>query len=154
MENSDIRIDKEGIWYYKGAHMFRKEILSVFFEHLKIDECGKYLIELGEERCYLDVEDTAFIVAAVYKTQPPDNGRAQIDILLSDDSCEKLEMQSLHVGTDNVLYCRVKEGKFTARFSRNSYYQLAEFIEQSENGNHFFINLNGVKYLINNNQAL
>ena len=148
MENSDIRIDKEGVWYYKGAHMFRKEILSVFFEHLKIDECGKYLIELGEERCYLDVEDTAFIVAAVYKTQLPDNGRAQVDILLSDDSCEKLEMQSLHVGRDNVLYCRVKEGKFTARFSRNSYYQLAEFIEQSENGNHFFINLNGEKYMI------
>jgi uncharacterized protein len=154
MENSDIRIDKEGKWYFKGAHMFRKEILSVFFEHLRIDECGKYLIELGEERCYLDVEDTAYIVAAVYQTQRSDNGRAQIDILLSDDSCEKLEMQSLHVGRDNVLYCRVKEGKFTARFSRNSYYQLAEFIEQSENGNHFFINLNGEKYIINSNQAL
>jgi uncharacterized protein len=154
MENSDIRIDKEGVWYFKGAHMFRKEILSVFFEHLKIDECGKYLIELGEERCYLDVEDTAFIIAAVYKTQMPDHGKAQIDILLSDDSCEKLEMQSLHVGRDNVLYCQVKEGKFTARFSRNSYYQLAEFIEQSENGKHFFINLNGEEYLINSNQAL
>lgn len=154
MENSDIRIDKEGVWYYKGAHMFRKEILSVFFEHLRIDECGKYLIELGEERCYLDVEDTAFIVAAVYKTQLPDNGRAQIDILLNDDSCEKLEMQSLYVGRNNVLYCRVKEGKFTARFSRNSYYQLAEFIEQSENGNNYFINLNGEKYIINSNQAL
>lgn len=154
MENSDIRIDKEGVWYYKGAHMFRKEILKVFFEHLKIDECGKYLIELGQERCYLDVEDTAFIVAAVYKKQLPDNGRSQIDILLSDDSCEKLEMQSLHVGRDNVLYCRVKEGIFTARFSRNSYYQLAEFIEQSENGNNYFINLNGEKYLINSNQDL
>jgi len=148
MENSDIRIDKEGVWYYKGALMFRKEILSVFFEHLRIDECGKYLIELGEERCYLDVEDTAYIVAAVYQTQLPDNGRAQIDILLSDDSCEKLEMQSVYVGRDNVLYCRVKEGKFTARFARNSYYQLAEFIEQSENGNHYFINLNGEKYII------
>jgi len=154
MENSDIRIDKEGVWYYKGAHMFRKEILSVFFEHLRIDDCGKYLIELGEERCYLDVEDTAFIVVAVYKTQLPDNGRAQIDILLSDDSCEQLEMQSLHVGRDNVLYCRVKEGKFTARFSRNSYYELAEFIEQSENGKDYFINLNGEKYIISSNQAL
>jgi hypothetical protein len=63
-------------------------------------------------------------------------------------------MQSLHVGRDNVLYCRVKEGIFTARFSRNSYYQLAEFIEQSENGNNYFINLNGEKYLINSNQDL
>ena len=149
-----IKIDKEGIWYYKGAHMFRKEILCIFFEHLKIDECGKYLIKLNEERCYLDVEDTAFVVGAVYKTKLPDDGRDQIDVLLSDDSCEKLEMNSLHAGKDNVLYCRVKEGRFTARFSRNSYYQLAEFIEQSENENHFFINLNGEKYFINSNQAL
>ena len=153
MESSEIRIDKEGIWYYKGAHMFRKEILCVFFEHLKVDEYGKYLIELGAERCYLDVEDTAFVVAAVYKTKLPDDGLVQINILLSDDSCEKLELNSLHVGRDNVLYCRVKEGKFTARFSRNSYYQLAEFIEPSENGNHFFINLNDEKYYINETRA-
>jgi hypothetical protein len=148
MESSEIKIDKEGVWYYKGAHMFRKDILCIFFEHLQIDECGKYLIELDEERYYIDVEDTAFVVAAVYKAKLPDDGRDQIDVILNDDSCEKLEMDSLHIGEDNVLYCRVKEGRFTARFSRKSYYQLAEFIEQSENGNHFFINLNGEKYFI------
>ena len=55
MQKSEIRIDKEGIWYYHGAHMFRKEFLCIFFDNLKIDEYGKYLIELGYERCYLDV---------------------------------------------------------------------------------------------------
>jgi len=73
---------------------------------------------------------------------------------LNDDSCEKLETNSLYTGRDNVLYCRVKEGRFTARFSRNSYYQLAEFIEQSENDADFFINLNGEKYFIKSNQDL
>ena len=139
MESSEIKIDKDGIWYYKGAHMFRKEILCVFFEHLQIDECGKYLIELNEECCYIDVEDTAFVVAAVYKTKQPEDDRDQIDIILNDDSCEKLEMNSLYIGKNNVLYCRVKEGRFTARFSRNSYYQLAEFIEQSENESHYLL---------------
>ena len=153
MDNFEIKIDKDGIWYYKGAHMFRKEILSVFFQHLKIDDCGKYLIELGDERCYLNVEDTAFVVDAVNKTKTPGDCREQIDITLNDDCCEKLEMNSLHTGENNVLYCRVKEGRFTARFSRKSYYQLAEFIEQSENGADFFINLNGEKYFISN-QAL
>jgi len=153
MDNFEIKIDKDGIWYYKGAHMFRKEILSVFFQHLKIDDCGKYLIELGDERCYLNVEDTAFVVDAVYKTKTPGDCREQIDITLNDDCCEKLEMNSLHTGENNVLYCRVKEGRFTARFSRKSYYQLAEFIEQSENGTDFFIHLNGEKYFITN-QAL
>jgi hypothetical protein len=148
MENFEIKIDKDGFWYYKGAHMFRKEILCVFFEHLKTDECGKYLIELGSERCYLDVEDTVFVVVAVYKTKISGNGREQIEIILNDDSREILEMNSLQEGRNNVLYCLVKEGKFTARFSRKSYYQLAEFIESPDDGESFFISLNGEKYFI------
>jgi uncharacterized protein len=154
MQNYEIKIDKDGIWYYNGAHMFRKEILSVFFQNLRIDECGKYLVELGEDHCYLDVEDTAFVVTAVYKTGLPDSSSELIEILLSDDSCEKLEMISLYTSRDNVLYCRVKAGRFTARFSRNSYYQIAEFIEQSENGVDYFINLNSEKYFIKSDQAL
>ncbi len=153
MESSEIKIDKEGIWYYRGAHMFRKEILCIFFEHLQIDECGKYLIELDEERYYIDVEDTAFVVASVYKVKFPGNCGDQIDVLLNDDSCEKLDMNSLHVGRDNVLYCRVKEGRFVARFSRKSYYQLAEFIQQTESEDVFFIKLNGEKYFINETQV-
>jgi hypothetical protein len=109
MENFEIKIDKDGFWYYKGAHMFRKEILCVFFEHLKTDECGKYLIELGSERCYLDVEDTVFVVVAVYKTKISGNGREQIEIILNDDSREILEMNSLQEGRNNVLYWLKKE---------------------------------------------
>jgi hypothetical protein len=153
MDNLEIKIDKDGLWYYKGAHMFRKEILSVFFDHLRIDECGNYLIELGPERCYIEVEDTAFVVDAVYKTSRPDNHREQIEVLLNDEICEILDMNSLQKGKDNVLYCRVKKGKFSARFSRKAYYQLAEFIEASDNGEKFYISLNGEKYLINENQA-
>jgi hypothetical protein len=47
----------------------------------------------------------------------------------------------------------VKEGKFAARFSRKSYYQLAQFIEQAENEEIFFINLNGEKYFLANNKC-
>ena len=151
MDNCDIRIDKEGTWYYRGAHMFRKEILSIFFENLKINECGKYLIELGDESCYLDVEDTAFVVVAVSKKKQEQDAKDHLYILLTDDSWEKLDLNTLQVGKDNVLYCQVKNGKFPARFSRNSYYQLAEFIEQEEKGNCFFINWNDEKYSINSN---
>jgi hypothetical protein len=150
METSDIQIDKDGIWYYRGAHMFRKEILCVFFEHLKIDDCGRYFIELDNEIYYLDVEDTAFVVTAVYKTHTSDNGHEQIEVLLSDDCREVLDPDSLSIGRDNVMYCRVKGGRFVARFVRKSYYQLAEFIEEDETENGFRIVLNNRKYLINN----
>lgn len=151
MESCEIKIDKEGIWYYRGAHMFRKEILYVFFESLKIDESGRYFIEMGDECCSLDVEDTAFVVRAVYRKRRGNDSEDRIDILLTDDSLEELDLGTLYVGKENVLYCAVKNGRFPARFSRNSYYQLAEFIEQEEKGNSFFINLNNEKYIINNN---
>jgi len=47
---------------------------------------AQIFIELNEERCYLDVE-IRFVVGAVYKTKLP-GWRDQIDVLLSDDSCE------------------------------------------------------------------
>jgi uncharacterized protein len=148
VEEGEIKIDKEGIWYYRGAHMFRKEILCVFFENLKIDECGKYLIELGEERCYLEVEDTAFVVSAVHKMKLPQDNQECIYVILTDDSMEKLDLNTLQFDRNNVPYCMVKEGKFKSRFSRKSYYQLAEFIEEAKNGKGFFIRLNGKKYVI------
>lgn len=151
MESSDIKIDKEGTWYYRGAHMFRKEILSIFFENLKIDEYGKYLIEINNEICYLDVEDTAFVVTAVYWEKPEDGTGDYINVMLTDDSWEKLDLNTLYVGNDNVLYCRVKKRKFAARFSRKSYYQLTRFIQQEEKENRFFISVNNKKYFINYN---
>lgn len=149
MEDSDIKIDKEGTWYYRGAHMFRKDILSIFFEHLRIDEQGKYFIELGKEVCYLDVEDTAFVVKSTYKQKLDGDKADHFYIKLTDDSWEKLDLRSLYMGKENIPYCIVKNGKFAARFSRKGYYQLAEYIEHEEKDNSFYINHNNEKFYIN-----
>jgi hypothetical protein len=150
MESSDIKIDKDGIWYYRGAHMFRKDILRIFFDHLHRDENGKYFIELNGEIYYIDVEDTPFVVTAVYKTRSPENGCEQIEIILSDGEVEALDVKSLFVGQNNVMYCRIKRGEFPARFLRKSYYQLAEFIEEDPVRKNFCIVLNHQKYVIGN----
>lgn len=150
MIGSDIRIDKDGVWYYRGAHMFRKDILCIFFENLKVDDCGQYFIKLNEEVYYLNVEDTAFVITSVYKKTAPGNGQEKIEVLLSDDSHEELDLKTLNVGEDNVMYCRIKDGQFSARFTRKSYYQLAEFIEMDD-ADQFYIALNDKRYFISNN---
>lgn len=150
MLESDIKIDKDGIWFYRGAHMFRKDILCVFFENLKVDDCGRYFIKLNEEIYYLDVEDTVFVIEAVSKTINPSSGFEQLEVLLSDDVREILDLDTLAVGKDNVMYCRIKDGEFTARFTRKSYYQLAEFIEQDDASDSFYVFLNDKKYFIKN----
>lgn len=148
MVGSDIKIDKDGLWYYCGAHMFRKDILHIFFENLKVNDCGQYYVELNEEIYYLDVEDTAFVITAVFNLKEPSGNREKIEVLLNDDRRESLDLNTLTVGDENVMYCRVKDGRFPARFTRKSYYQLAEFIEQENNV--FCIRLNNEKYFIKN----
>ena len=145
----DILIDKEGTWYFRGAEMIRREIVNFFYENLKRDDTGRYLIELpGEDgdHCYVEVEDTAFVVRAVQNA----DGAEKIEMTLSDDSVETLEPATLRVGSDNVLYCTIKKGNFSARFSKAGYYQLAERIEYDENTDAYFLKLNEERYYIQN----
>ncbi|MBW2598758.1 MAG: DUF1285 domain-containing protein [Deltaproteobacteria bacterium] len=143
-----IRIDKEGDWYYRGARMFRKDILKLFFENLKKDDLGRYLIEFEGDKCLIEVEDTPFVVKTVHKHGREDRRDESIEILLSDLTLEKLDLSTLHVGMDNVLYCSIKKGKFESRFSRSGYYQIAELIEYDKERDAYFVPLNGRNYYI------
>ena len=145
----NIRIDKDGVWYYKGNEIFRDEILRYFYQNLRQDEAGRYLIELEHDCCYLEVEDTPFIVRAVYRCTARADDEECINLLLSDQSIEKLNPDSLWAGKDNVLYCSVKKNTFVARFSRASYYQIADLIEYGDSEDEYFISLNGKHFHIN-----
>jgi hypothetical protein len=144
----DIKIDKDGIWYFRGAEMFRRDFVNLFFQHIKKDMDGRYFIEYGEETSYLNVEDTAFVVKSIQKTCSQSDGKECINMLLSDETVEELEPDTLYIGCDNVLYCSVKNKYFNARFLRPSYYQIAEFIEHDTEADRYLISLNQKKYYI------
>ncbi len=148
--SSWIRIDKEGIWHYKGNEMFRKDIVKLFYENLKRDESGGYYIELENDRASLEVEDAAYVVTAVYKFGSTDEGNERISVLLSDETLEELNCGSLLIGEGNVLYCTVKAVGHKARFLRTSYYQIAQYFDYDEAGDAYFLLLNGVRHYIRN----
>ncbi|MFC1839903.1 hypothetical protein ACFL1N_10000 [Thermodesulfobacteriota bacterium] len=102
-------------------------------------------LTLGEEKCYLEVEDTPFIVIRVeFKGKEKKDESASI--FLTDDTFEKLDPNTLKVGRDNVLYCSIKGNNFTARFSRAAYYQIAAYIK--EEGDKYYLPLGGEKYYL------
>jgi uncharacterized protein len=152
-EPCDIRIDKDGTWYFKGAEMFRREIVNFFYENLQRDASGQFRIELpGEsgDRCFIDVEDTPFVVRSVHELRGQKGQINGFSVALSDDSEERLDPATLRIGLDNVLYCDVKNGKFQARFSRAGYYQLAGHVEYNAGRNLYYIAVNGERYDILN----
>lgn len=142
----DIRIDRDGIWYYRGAVMFRKEIVNYFYEHLRLDDEGRYWIDLEHDCCVVEVEDTPFVIRAVFRSGEKDGNSDGIKLLLCDDTFESLDPSSLSMTEENVPYCSVRGGRFTARFSRPAYYQLAEHIEYDARRDAFYLALNGQTY--------
>ena len=98
-----IFIDKEGRWYHQGAEMIRREFIRLFYQNMEIDSEGRYLINWADKRCYVEVEDTAFVVRRIsYKEGKQDRG-PRIELSLSDDTKEALMPDSLYVGRENVL---------------------------------------------------
>jgi hypothetical protein len=144
----DIWVDKDGVWYYRGNEMFRKEFVNLFYQNLTRDGFGKYIIEMANDRCYIEVEDAPFVVKSVYKSKSEKNGRETISILLNNSDMDELDLSTLQIKENNVLYCSVKNKTFDARFSRAGYYQLAEFIEYDEDADSYYISLNNQIYTI------
>jgi len=141
-----IRIDKEGRWYHQGVEMIHREFIRLFYQNMELDSKGRYLINWGHTRCYVDVEDTAFVVTRVSLERGSDRKPSRFEVRLSDDTQEALAPDTLRVGKDYVLYCTVKSDSFPARFARAAYYQLAEFIEEDDRG--YFLPLNGQRHYI------
>jgi hypothetical protein len=94
----------------------------------------------------MEVEDTPFVVRRAVFGKLDQTNRSRFILFLSDDGQEDLCPDTLYVGPDNVLYCKVKNRTFPARFHRPAYYQLTEYIEE-ENGK-YFLPMNGEKYII------
>jgi hypothetical protein len=137
-----IRVDRDGTWYYEEREIIRKEILSLFYASLHLDEEGYYL-EIKGERERLEVEDTVFIVKEAELVK--DSEEAFV-IWLNDGSQERLDLSTLRIAEENVPYCLVKEGKFPARFLRLPYYQVAQHAQHDEDTDEYFILINGQKH--------
>ena len=138
-----IYIDKEGHWYHEGAEMIHREFIRLFYNNMELDLRGRYVIDWKGQRCYVEVEDTAFVVRRVVYQDKGKDGNERFVLSLSDDTQEELMPDTLYVGRDNVLYCSVKDRTFPARFNRAAYYQLAAYVEE-ENGI-YYLPLNGQK---------
>jgi len=144
-----IYVDKEGTWFHKGVPIVHHGFLLLFYQSIYLDEQGRYIIKLHNQTCRLDVEDTPFVVLGVtFVPCGDDRGNDCFMLHLIDETEEALDPATLTVGADHVLYCKIRQGRFTARFSRPGYYQLAQHIQEDTVTGRFFIFLNGNTYFI------
>jgi len=140
-------IDKDGRWFQNGAEIIHPEIYKYFNELLEKTADGDYQIRHGHEFCSVEVEDAPFVVKAVDEVE-----KGKIYMRLNDGSDEPLNPEWLWIGRDNVPYCLIKNGSFHARFSRPAYYALARHIVADDEGQNFFLCIDGQRAPIGNAQ--
>lgn len=121
-----ISFRRDGRWYSDDEPINNARIALLFSRCLRRTDDGRWQIAMGDERAFVTIEDTPWVVTAVTPA-PPDGFRLR----LNDGSEEMLDPTSLTVGAANVLYTRVKGG-YRARFLRPAYYQLAPAIEERD----------------------
>ncbi len=144
-----IFVDKDGTWFHKGSPIIRREFIRLFYKSLYMDKKGRYIIKFQDQVCRLDVEDTPFIVLRTDLVRAIKYGqRDGYVIQLIDGTEENLDPETLTIGANNVLYCRIRGQRFRARFSRPSYYQLAQHIQEEPEAGRYFLFLNGERYYI------
>ena len=137
--SSNIRIDRDGVWYFEGKEIIRKDILSLFYASLHLDEDG-YCVEISGERQYLEVEDTVFLVQGAELVR---QGEEAFVIRLNDGTEEQLDLTTFRIAEGNTPYCLVKGGRFPARFLRLPFYQVAQHALHDEETDEYFLLLNG-----------
>jgi hypothetical protein len=143
----NISIDKEGNWYHQGLPIINKKIYLHLNQCLAQDSSGRYILSMNGEECYLEVEDTPFVIQGVGASPGPDKPTSLV-LKLNDGTEETLNAETLRVGQDNVLYCKVKEARYEARLLRSAYYQLARFLQQE--GDTYFLVLGDNKIPLTN----
>ena len=142
-----IFVAKDGKWYHEGAEISHRSIFLWLIQNLEKDEQGQYIVHLNNQKCVLEVEDTPLVVQRVDWSAAEEAGEGKLVLTLNDERQEVLDPASLWLSRENVLYCLVKGGHIPARFLRAAYYQIANYIDEDEDGT-FFLLLNGRKYPI------
>jgi hypothetical protein len=143
---SEISIDTEGVWFYRGTEITRRETIRLFYKNLIQDPSGRYFIEIGPQRYPVAVGDTAFVVRSIARVGTDSHERIQL--FLSDDTEEELNPGTLRIGAGNIPYCSIRNGGFVARFSKAAYYRLAEHIIYDSIHDKFCLPLNGQSFYL------
>ncbi len=146
MKGPFMRIDKEGRWFLQGKEITHRKTYLLYCRSLTRDDAGRVVLRVGREECPVEVEDAPFVVMTIEFVSPRPGGEEEIWIILNDETREKLAPETLRIGPENIPYCRVRNGMFEARFSRNAYQLLLPHIRPDEQETRFFLSLNGKKY--------
>ena len=134
----DMRIARDGTWFYHGSAIDRKPLVALFASVLLRDEAGDYWLNTPAEKCRIQVEDAPFLAVEMSVTG---SGREQsltfrtnVDENVTAGPEHPIRVVSAPVTKEPAPYIHVRGG-LDALIARAVFYDLVEIaIEQEIDG--------------------
>lgn len=144
----DIRIGRDGTWYYRGSPIGRKEIVKLFASVLQRDKVGDYWLITPAERGRIRVEDAPF-TAVELTLEGKGHGQAlhfrtNLDEVVTAALDHPIRVVHNAATGEPSPYILVRPGLdglpgLAALIVRAVYYQLVEHgIHEKRDGEHLF----------------
>jgi uncharacterized protein len=140
VESGKISFRRDGNWYTDEERIDNPRIALLFSRSIRRNSDGSYILQVGDERTSITVEDTPYVVKSV-----EGDATQGFTLVLNDEQREALDPVLLEVGPDNVLYCCIKNNELKARFLRSAYYHLSDCLGMDDDGS-FFFDIAGRRY--------
>ena len=120
-----LAIDRDGAWQAEDGEITHPGLLASLRKGLQVDAEGHFL-QIGPARVPVQVEDAPYTVLRV-ELEGGDG-----TVVLNDLSREPLRPETLAFGPGEIPYCRVRDGRFDARFTQAAAWQLLQHVEADE----------------------
>lgn len=138
----DVRIGRDGTWYYKGSPIARRALVKLFASVLQRDGAGDYWLVTPVERGRIKVDDAPFVAVELGVEQAGrDQGltfRTNLDELVTADRGHPIRVAHDRSTGAPRPYVLVRPG-FEALLLRPVYYQLVELgVEEAVANDHLF----------------
>lgn len=128
---SRIRVDREGHIWHEGERVLHPGLARTLAHWIDIDENGRYVMRNALDWCFVTVDHTPLVVRAVRLEAEPE---PRVEVDLSDDTTEPLDLSTVQVDPDGVVYAHVRGARLLARFDRQPSFKFLEHVETDNRG--------------------
>ncbi|MGH7093600.1 MAG: DUF1285 domain-containing protein [Stellaceae bacterium] len=130
----DIRIARDGTWFYCGSPIQRPALVKLFASVLRREADGSYWLVTPAERGRIAVDDVPFLAVALAAEGEGHSQRliftTNLDEIVTAGPAHRLRVETA-AGGEPAPYIMVRDG-IEARLSRPVFYDLVELAAERE----------------------
>ena len=133
----DIRIARNGTWFYLGTPIGRFELVKLFSSILKVED-GKYFLVTPVEKVGIQVDDAPFIAVDFNEIEINGERALKFETHVGDQVIANIEnpirVERDAISDEPAPYIHIRNG-LEALIDRKTFYRLVEIGQHKKHGN-------------------